>query len=61
MSEAEREKVFEIAALLSEIRSNDPEDWQFDVHLLSEIAKKSGLKSPEIEWVLIAFSELKKE
>ena len=61
MSQAEREPVFEIAALLREVRSNDPENWQFDVHLLSELAKKSGLEAPEVEWVLIAFSELKEE
>jgi hypothetical protein len=61
MSQTEREKVFEIAAMLREIRSNDPEDWQFDVHLLNEIFIKSGVKSPEIEKVLIAFSEILEE
>ena len=58
MSQAEREKVFEIAAMLREIRSNNPEDWQFDVHLISELANKSGLFTPEIEATLIAFSEI---
>lgn len=58
MSQNEREKVFEIASLLREIRDNDPENWQFDVHLLSELAKKSGFEAPEVEQVLIAFSEI---